>query len=55
MCRRGGMVDTAACEAVERKLVGVRIPLAKLRVFPSGRLSDSTFGLLTLISWDAQM
>ena len=35
MCRRGGMVDTAACQAVERKLVGVRIPLAKSQAFPS--------------------
>ena len=34
MCRRGGMVDTAACQAVERKLVGVRIPLAKSQAFP---------------------
>lgn len=29
MCRRGGMVDTAAWKAVERELVGVRFPLAK--------------------------
>jgi hypothetical protein len=35
MWRRGGMVDTAALEAVERKLVGVRIPLAKSQAFPS--------------------
>ena len=35
MCRRGGMVDTAARQAVERKLAGVRIPLAKSQAFPS--------------------
>ena len=34
MCRRGGMVDTAAWKAVERKLVGVRVPFAKSQAFP---------------------